>query len=72
MTAEATGGAPAGEAGFRLLAEQLPDIAVLAFDQELEIWAATGAAITEALCRAALAGACWRIEAVGKTEGLRL
>ena len=30
MTAEATGRAPAGEAGFRLLAEQLPDIVILA------------------------------------------
>ena len=30
MTAEATGRAPAREAGFRLLAEQLPDIVILA------------------------------------------
>jgi hypothetical protein len=30
MTAEAAGRAPAGETGFRLLAEQLPDIAILA------------------------------------------
>jgi hypothetical protein len=29
MTAEATARAPAGEAGFRLLAEQLPDIVLL-------------------------------------------
>jgi hypothetical protein len=30
MTAEAAGSAPAGETGFRLLAEQLPDMAILA------------------------------------------
>jgi PAS domain S-box-containing protein len=37
--------APAGEAGFRLLAEHLPDLVLLAFDPQLRIWAATGAAI---------------------------
>jgi hypothetical protein len=31
VTAAATGRAPAGEAGFRLLAEHLPDIILLAF-----------------------------------------
>ncbi|MDF2741178.1 MAG: sensor histidine kinase [Actinomycetia bacterium] len=45
MTAAATGRAPAGEAGFRLLAEHRPDVILLAFDPELRIWAATGAAI---------------------------
>jgi PAS domain S-box-containing protein len=45
VTAAATGRAPAGEAGFRLLAEHLPDVILLAFDPELRIWAATGAAI---------------------------
>jgi PAS domain S-box-containing protein len=45
VTAEAASTAPAGEAGFRLLAEHLPDLVLLAFDPELRIWAATGAAI---------------------------
>ena len=45
MTAEAASRAPAGEAGFRLLAEHLPDLVLLAFDPELQIWAATGAAL---------------------------
>jgi PAS domain S-box-containing protein len=45
VTAEAASRVPAGEAGFRLLAEHLPDIILLAFDPEMRIWAATGAAI---------------------------
>jgi len=45
VTAEAASRAPAGEAGFRLLAEHLPDLVLLAFDPELQIWAATGAAL---------------------------
>ncbi|HEV2919716.1 MAG TPA: PAS domain-containing protein, partial [Actinomycetota bacterium] len=46
MTAEpAASRAPAGEAGFRLLVEHLPDLILLAFDPQLEIWAATGAAL---------------------------
>jgi PAS domain S-box-containing protein len=45
VTAEAVSRAPAGEAGFRLLAEHLPDLVLLAFDPELQIWAATGAAL---------------------------
>ena len=45
MTAEAAQRASAGEAGFRLLAEHMPDIIILAFDDQLEIWAATGAAL---------------------------
>jgi PAS fold len=45
VTAQAASRAPAGEAGFRLLAEHLPDLVVLAFDPDLRIWAATGAAI---------------------------
>ena len=39
MTVEATGRAPAGDAGFRLLAEHLPDLILLAFDDDLRIWA---------------------------------
>jgi PAS domain S-box-containing protein len=42
VTAKAASRAPAGEAGFRLLADQLPDLIILAFDPELVIWAATG------------------------------
>jgi PAS domain S-box-containing protein len=34
--------APAGEAGFRLLAEHLPDLIILAFHPDLTVWAATG------------------------------
>jgi PAS domain S-box-containing protein len=45
VTVEAASRAPAGEAGFRLLAEHLPDLVLLAFDPELQIWAATGAAL---------------------------
>ena len=45
MTAEAASRVPAGEAGFRLLAEHLPDLILLAFDRELRIWSATGAAL---------------------------
>jgi PAS domain S-box-containing protein len=45
VTTEAASRAPAGEAGFRLLAEHLPDLVLLAFDAELRIWAATGAAL---------------------------
>jgi hypothetical protein len=45
VTTEAASRAPAGEAGFRLLAEHLPDLVLLAFDAELQIWAATGAAL---------------------------
>src|SRR5215207_11097717 len=45
MTAEAASRVPTGEAGFRLIAEHLPDLILFAFDPELEIWAATGAAI---------------------------
>jgi PAS domain S-box-containing protein len=45
VTAEAASSAPAGEAGFRPLAEHLPDLVLLALDPELQIWAATGAAL---------------------------
>ena len=45
MTTEAASRTPAGEAGFRLLAEHLPNLILLAFDTELLIWAATGAAL---------------------------
>ena len=45
MTAETASRVPTGEAGFRLIAEHLPDLILLAFDPELKIWAATGAAI---------------------------
>jgi PAS domain S-box-containing protein len=45
VTAAAVGRTPAGEAGFRLLAQHLPDLILLAFDTELRIWAATGAAL---------------------------
>ncbi|HZA84754.1 MAG TPA: PAS domain S-box protein [Actinomycetes bacterium] len=42
MAPELASRAPADEAGFRLLAEHLPDLIILAFDPGLEIWAATG------------------------------
>jgi len=45
LTTNAVGRAPAGEAGFRLLAEHLPDLIILAFDADLEVWAATGAGL---------------------------
>lgn len=45
MAAEAAGRASAGEAGFQLLAEHLPDLILLAFDPELVMWAATGGAL---------------------------
>ena len=45
MTAKPASSAPAGEAGFQLLAEHLPDLILLAFDADLQIWAATGAAL---------------------------
>ena len=48
MATEAASRAPAGEAGFRLLAEHLPDLALLAFDPDLRIWSATGAALRAA------------------------
>jgi PAS domain S-box-containing protein len=45
VTAEAASTAAAGDAAFRLLAEQLPDLIILAFDPELEVRAASGAAL---------------------------
>jgi PAS domain S-box-containing protein len=45
VTAEPVPRGTAGDAGFRLLAEHLPDIIILAFDHQLEIWAATGTAL---------------------------
>jgi hypothetical protein len=45
VTTEAASRTPAGEGGFRLLAEHLPNLILLAFDAELLIWAATGAAL---------------------------
>jgi two-component system sensor histidine kinase UhpB len=45
VTAEAVPRRSADDAGFRLLAEHLPDIIILAFDDQLEIWAATGTAL---------------------------
>jgi PAS domain S-box-containing protein len=45
VTAEPAPRGSAGDAGFRLLAEHLPDIIILAFDHQLEIWAATGTAL---------------------------
>jgi PAS domain S-box-containing protein len=45
VAAEAAGRASAGEAGFQLLAEHLPDLILLAFDPELVMWAATGGAL---------------------------
>jgi signal transduction histidine kinase len=45
VTTEAASRTPGGEAGFRLLAEHLPNLILLAFDTELQIWAATGAAL---------------------------
>lgn len=32
MTAEAAGQVPPGEAGFQLLADELPDVIIVAFD----------------------------------------
>ena len=45
MTAETADRASPGEASLQLLAEHMPDIIILAFDEQLEIWAATGAAL---------------------------
>jgi PAS domain S-box-containing protein len=45
VTAEPVPRGTAGDAGFRLLAEHLPDIIILAFDHQFEIWAATGTAL---------------------------
>jgi PAS domain S-box-containing protein len=45
VTAAAASRAPTGEAGFRLLADHLPDLIILAFDPSLEVWAATGGAL---------------------------
>jgi PAS domain S-box-containing protein len=45
VTAETVPRGSAGDAGFRLLAEHLPDIIILAFDNQLDIWAATGTAL---------------------------
>ena len=42
MTAEAAGQAPPGEASFQLLADELPDVIIVAFDPQLMMWAATG------------------------------
>jgi PAS domain S-box-containing protein len=42
MTAEAAGQVPPGEAGFQLLADELPDVIIAAFDPQLMMWAATG------------------------------
>jgi PAS domain S-box-containing protein len=98
VTAETADRASPGEASFQLLAEHMPDIIILAFDEQLEIWAATGAAlrsrgwrprqflgrkvpevgrpddaaITEAFCRAALAGAVHRFETTGNLDPSRL
>jgi PAS domain S-box-containing protein len=46
VAAEAADWASAGEAGFRLLAEHLPDLILLAFDAELVMWAATGGGLS--------------------------
>jgi PAS domain-containing protein len=45
VTAKAASRAPAGETGFQLLVEHLPDLVLLAFDADLRIWAATGGAL---------------------------
>jgi PAS domain S-box-containing protein len=45
VTAETAPRGTAGDAGFRLLAEHLPDMVILAFDEQLVIWAATGTAL---------------------------
>jgi PAS domain S-box-containing protein len=45
VSTEAASRAPAGEAGWRVLAEHLPDVILLAFDGRLEVWAATGGAL---------------------------
>ncbi|HEX2156048.1 MAG TPA: PAS domain-containing protein [Actinomycetes bacterium] len=42
MTAESADQASPEEVGFQLLADQLPDLIILAFDPELRMWAATG------------------------------
>jgi PAS domain S-box-containing protein len=42
VTAETAGQASPGEAGFQLLADELPDLIILAFDPGLVMWAATG------------------------------
>jgi len=39
VTAEAVSSAPVGEGGFRLLADQLPDLIILAFDPQPVMWA---------------------------------
>ena len=39
MTAEAVSSAPVGEGGFQLLADQLPDLIILAFDPQPVMWA---------------------------------
>jgi len=45
VTADTADQASPGEAGFRLLAEHLPDLIIFAFDADLRMWAATGGAI---------------------------
>jgi PAS domain S-box-containing protein len=45
VIAKAASRPPTGDAGFRLLAEHVPDLVLLAFDHDLRIWAATGAAL---------------------------
>jgi PAS domain S-box-containing protein len=42
VTAETAGQVPPGEAGFQLLADELPDVIIVAFDPQLMMWAATG------------------------------
>jgi PAS domain S-box-containing protein len=42
VTAETAGQAAPEEAGFQLLADQVPNLIILAFDPELRLWAATG------------------------------
>ena len=65
MTAEAAASrAPASEAGFRLLAEHVPDLILLALDDD--------AAITEIYCRAALRGECRRLVTVGRLDPSRV
>jgi PAS domain S-box-containing protein len=42
VTAETVDQVPPGGAGFQLLADELPDLIIVAFDPQLTMWAATG------------------------------
>ena len=73
MTAETAGQVSPGEAGFQLLADELPDVIIVRLRATLRMWAATGGGLRGQGWTAEefSAGSCPRIAGSSRAEAAR-